>query len=321
MGIGTVLNVIAVSFLPRANFQSRLTLWLLCAQSICDVLVCLMTTLHFWIDRFPYWDDIGGLLSCYLWSSQTFYWMATSASTANVVCIVLDRLWATVYATTYRRNQVRYLVLCFIGNVIYSMACAGPDILLVQYENHTCSRQYTSNIPGIETFRRIHRYVWLVLYYILPLMAVSVCHACVVWHIRCRLRLHSHAPDETQATSTKETSDSGTGQSASIVNSLTIGALGFILCLALAHSYDSFFYAFEWAFGTEYIVGSNEQLLGLFLNSMNAPVNPILIAISVPLFRRSCMHVARRSLDYIRQKYNQARRNYSAEGPSSYSDL
>ncbi|GAA38181.2 amine GPCR [Clonorchis sinensis] len=321
MGVGTVLNVLAVSLLPRAHLQSRLTLWLLRAQSLCDLLVCLMTILLFWIDAFPYWDDIGGFLSCHLWSSQTFYWMATSASTANVVCIVVDRLWATVYAATYRRNQVRYLVLCCIGNFIYSMACSGPDVLLVQYENHTCSREYTSDIPAIEEFRRIHRYLWLVLYYMLPLVAVSVCHGYVVWHIRRRLRPQSNLPEESQTNSTAELSESGSGQSANIVNSLTLGAMGFIICLALAHSYDTFFYAFEWVFGTEYIVGSSEQLLGLFLNSMNASVNPILIAVSVPSFRRSCVQAARYSLDYIRQEYNEAYRKYSADRPSSYSDL
>ncbi|KER33364.1 hypothetical protein T265_00686 [Opisthorchis viverrini] len=280
-----------------------------------------MTILLFWIDEFPYWDDIGGSLSCHLWSSQIFYWMATSASTANVVCIVLDRLWATVYAATYRRNQVRYLVLCCIGNFIYSLACSGPDMLLVQFENHVCSRNYTSPIPAIEEFRYIHRYLVLVLYYVLPLVAVSVCHAYVVWYIRRRLRPHTNLPDETQTTSTEEMSESGSVQSANIVNSLTFGAMGFIICLVLAHSYDTFFYAFDWAFGTEYVVGSNEQLLGLFLNSLNAPVNPILIAVSVPSFRRSCVQVARHSLDYIRQEYNEAYRKYSAKGPSSYSDL
>ncbi|KAF6770914.1 hypothetical protein AHF37_10363 [Paragonimus kellicotti] len=131
------------------------------------------------------------------------------------------------------------------------------------------------------------------MYYLLPLIFLITVNFRVIWHMRAYYRTHrtSVAPvPELSTTVSNEDScylhdDQGITQSRSIIKSLTIGTLTLIATMILAHSYDCVYYVFGPSLGYPYIFGSNEQLTGLLITSINCLANPVILALSLPTMR------------------------------------
>ncbi|KAF8569659.1 hypothetical protein P879_03440 [Paragonimus westermani] len=139
----------------------------------------------------------------------------------------------------------------------------------------------------------IHRPLWAVVYYLLPLIFLIAVNFRVIWHIRTYYRTHrtSVAPlPELPTTIANQNAcdpydDQEVMQSRSTIKSLTVGTLTLIVTMILAHSYDSGYYVFGPSLGYAYIVGSNEQLISLLITSINCLTNPVILALSLPTMR------------------------------------
>ncbi|KAF5401726.1 hypothetical protein PHET_04759 [Paragonimus heterotremus] len=293
MILGIVLNLAMLIGMHYINLNSRLTMWLFRSQVIFDGFGCLLTILIFWVHTIPTQDDVIKAVVCNLWYSQAAYWIAIAFSTCNLMCITLDRLLATVYCVTYRIYQTRYVVGCSIATFIYGFSIITPTILLVYYTNGTCETDVRPEFHVAFITANLHRPLWAVVYYFLPLIFLIAVNFRVIWYIRLYYRTHrtSIAPVPELLTTIVNQDlcdlhdDQGITQSRSVIKSLTIGTLTLIATMILAHSYDCGYYVFGPSLGYAYVVGSNEQLISLLITSINCLANPVILALSLPTMR------------------------------------
>ncbi|KAF7255589.1 hypothetical protein EG68_07681 [Paragonimus skrjabini miyazakii] len=293
MVLGIILNLIMLIGMHYINLSSRLTMWLFRSQVVFDGFSCLLTILTLWVRDIQLHDSVSGAIVCYLWNSQAAYWTVTALSTCNLMCITLDRLLATVYCATYRFYQTRYIVGCTIATFTYGTSVVVPTILLVYYENGTCETEVRPEFRVAFITASLDRPYWAVMYYMLPLIFLMAVNFRVVWHIRNYFRLRGSFTGPKQIVSTATATEisggsedrRGAAQSRSVVKSLTIGTLALIATMILAHSYDSFKYIFGPLLGHPYIFGSNEQLIGLLITSINCLANPVILTLSLPTMR------------------------------------
>ncbi|KAF7258350.1 hypothetical protein EG68_04322 [Paragonimus skrjabini miyazakii] len=298
MFLGIGLNVAMLVELKIVNLQSRLTPWLLRSQVVFDGLACTLTILILWFQEIPTYDEVSGAAVCYLWNSQSLFWTAIALSTCNLMCVTFDHLLATVYCVTYRIYQTRYIVGCCIATFIYTLLVALPISLLVYYKNGTC--QIAEHPEYVVAFymAKIHQALWAVVYYLLPLVFLITVHFRVVWHIRSYFRFgrtftapKAELPSITaQKNNCEYVGDEGYAHSRSVIKSLTAGTFCLITSMILAHSYDSFYYVFGPSLGYQYIVGSKEQLISLFITTLSCVANPVILALSLPSMRTNIFH-------------------------------
>ncbi|KAF5397804.1 hypothetical protein PHET_09006 [Paragonimus heterotremus] len=293
MVLGISLNLVMLIGMHYISLNSRLTMWLFRSQVVFDGFSCLVTILILWVRDIQLDDPVSGAIVCYLWNSQAVYWTVTALSTCNLMCITLDRLLATVYCATYRFYQIRYIVGCTIATFTYGTFVVIPTILLVHYKNGTCETEIRPEFHVAFITATLDRPYWAVMYYLLPLIFLLAVNFRVVWHIRTYFRLRGSLTGPKQILPTSSAieissgPDDGRGaaQSRSVVKSLTVGTLALIATMILGHSYDSFKYVFGPSFGYPYIFGSNEQLIGVLITSLNCLANPVILALSLPTMR------------------------------------
>ncbi|KAA3676700.1 uncharacterized protein DEA37_0008247 [Paragonimus westermani] len=288
MLLGICLNFAMLIELKTVRLQSRLTPWLLRSQVVFDGIACFLTILILWIRNIPTYDDVSGAIVCYLWDSQSSFWIAIALSTCNLMCITFDHLLATVYCVTYRIYQTRYIIGCCIATFIYTLLVALPVSLVVYYTNGTCQVEVRPEYEVAFNAAKIHQVLWGLVYYLLPLVFLIAVHFRVVWHIK------SYFPEQSSITAYESNSgsasDEETAESRSVIKSLTIGTFCLITSMILAHSYDSFYYVFGPSLGYEYIVGSGEQLISLLITALNCAANPVILALSLPSMRTTVFH-------------------------------
>ncbi|KAF8562363.1 hypothetical protein P879_09842 [Paragonimus westermani] len=296
LGIG--LNFAMLIELKTVKLQSRLTPWLLRSQVVFDGIACFLTILILWVQKIPTYDDVSGAIVCYLWDSQSSFWISIALSTCNLMCITFDHLLATVYCVTYRIYQTRYIIGCCIATFIYTILVALPVSLVVYYTNGKCQTEVRPEYVVAFYTVKIHQGLWAVVYYLLPLVFLIVVHFRVVWHIKSYFRLRRPFTSSTAEQSSTiacesnsgSVSEEGAAQSRSVIKSLTIGTFCLITSMILAHSYDSFYYVFGPSLGYEYVVGSGEQIISLLITALNCAANPIILALSLPSMRTTVFH-------------------------------
>ncbi|KAF7255590.1 hypothetical protein EG68_07682 [Paragonimus skrjabini miyazakii] len=293
MVLGIILNLIMLIGMHYINLNSRLTMWLFRSQMVFDGFGCLLTILTLWIHEIQLDNPVSGAIVCHLWSSQAVYWIAIALSTCNLMCITLDRLLATVYCATYRIYQTRYIVGCTIATFTYGIFVVIPTILLVYIKDGACETEVRPEFHVVSITSNVHRPLWAVMYYVLPLIFLLAVNFRVVWHIRSYFRSRGSFARPKQilsnATATESSvgpdDDRGATQSRSAVISLTMGTLALITAMVLAHSYDCVYYVFSPSLGYPYIFGSDEQLVGVVITSINCLTNPVILALSMPTMR------------------------------------
>ncbi|KAF8563511.1 hypothetical protein P879_09847 [Paragonimus westermani] len=187
LGIG--LNVALLVGLKTIKLHSRLTPWLLRSQVVFDGIACALTILILWVQKIPTYDEVSRAIVCYLWDSQSPFWIAIALSTCNLMRITFDHLLATVYCVTYRIYQAHYIVVCCIATFIYTALVALPVSLIVYYTNGTCQKGIRPEYVVAFNTAKIHQDLWAAAYNTLPLIFLIAVQFRVVWHIKAYFRL------------------------------------------------------------------------------------------------------------------------------------
>ncbi|VDP74880.1 unnamed protein product [Echinostoma caproni] len=272
--VGCVLNVGLFILLQHFQLSSKLTLILLRIQAIADAISCLFSTLMCVLKSRQTGDTVTDLITCHLWDSQLFYWISVVLSTSNLIWITVDRLWATVYAATYKLNFHRYLVVSSVITFIYTASLAIPVSLLVQYRNGSCIAMSLVTTEDAFYSNYVHPYVWLIFYYFLPSLVMLGVHFRIIFFMRRLIRKSNTIIPAVQQ------------QEQRIMRSFTICTYGFAVSLFAAHAYGTFYYVVETTNTLFYEPGSPNQLLSVFLTTLNSCINPVILILTLPSLRQ-----------------------------------
>ncbi|THD27886.1 hypothetical protein D915_001272 [Fasciola hepatica] len=293
--IGIVANISVLYALNLVVIRSCLTTWLLRAQVVLDAFCCFWIMLFTWVRYYPYSDPLSGWIQCHIWRTQIPYWLVAFMSTCNLTWIMLDRLWATVYCATYRRYEKAYIIWTTIGTVMLSVGTLIPNMLIVEFHNMTCSTKITPNHTFAFRVTMFYQPFNFVVYYLLPISVMLVAYFWVVCNFQLMERNWQNAERHGQSTSwSLQQSDQGQSESNGtfcsidpLYRSMTVGSLCMISIVILGHTFDTVNYLLSNLVSEySYDFGSDVQLIGAFVNTVNSIFNPVIIALSVPSIKK-----------------------------------
>ncbi|THD26138.1 hypothetical protein D915_002829 [Fasciola hepatica] len=182
--VGLVITCGLIIVLFNFKLSSKLTLILLRIQSVADAASCLFSILTCTTKSHPTGNQVTDWISCRFWDSQLFYWISVVLSTSNLIWVTIDRVWATLYAVTYKRNFPRYLILSNGVSCLYTAFLVIPVSLLVDHRNGSCQAMSAVTTSDAYYSQNVHPYLWLVTYYFLPSFTMFCVHMRVLHFMR-----------------------------------------------------------------------------------------------------------------------------------------
>ncbi|TPP56993.1 hypothetical protein FGIG_09052 [Fasciola gigantica] len=211
-------------------------------------------------------------------------------STCNLTWIMLDRHWVTVYCATYRRYEMAYIIWTTMGTVILSVGTLIPNRLIVEFHNMACYTRIRPNHTFAFRVTMFYQPFTFVVYYLLPISFMLVAYFWVVCNFQLMERNWRNAGRQGQSTSwSPQQDDQGHPESNGtfffidpLYRSMTVGSLCMISIVILGHTYDTVNYLLSNLVSEySYDFGSDVQLIGAFVNTLNSIFNPVIIALSV----------------------------------------
>ncbi|KAA0194468.1 hypothetical protein FBUS_03070, partial [Fasciolopsis buskii] len=306
--IGIIANLFVLFVLRSVTIRSTLTTWLLRVQTILDALCCFWDMIFIWVRQCPYSSVLGGWFQCHLWRTQIPYWLAEFMSTCNLAWIMLDRLWATVYCVTYRLNETKYLIATSIGTVVLSVGALIPNVLIVEFVNMTCVTHVNSKEQIAYHVSMFYQPFDFIVYYALPIIVMLFCHFRVVCYYRsveCEQLRHreqeqQHREQEEQQHTEQDKCHTSVVFVDPLYRSMTVGSFCMICCLIIGHTFDVINYLLSnIAKNYLYDFGSDVQLIGTFVTTLNSIVNPVINIFAVPAVK----YMKRRHISFINRKF------------------
>ncbi|KAA0183877.1 hypothetical protein FBUS_00821 [Fasciolopsis buskii] len=272
--IGFMLNCGMIVLLHNFNLSSRLTLTLLRIQSVADAASCFFSILACTTQHGMTGNFVVDWIFCRFWDSQLFYWIPVIVSTSNLVWMTVDRLWATVYAVTYKRNLCRYLIFCAVIGFLYIAFLIIPVVTLVDFGNGTCQPMSIVKTSAAFYSNYVHTYIWMVTYYFLPSILMVCVHVRVLLFMRRVNRRNGAADTEEQDRENR------------LLRPFTTCTVAFAIGLSLAHAYGTYYYVIKIENTLFYQPNTPDQLLSVFLTTLNCCVHPIILVSTLPQLRQ-----------------------------------
>ncbi|KAA0186378.1 hypothetical protein FBUS_07799 [Fasciolopsis buskii] len=288
--VGFLLNCAMILLLRHFKLSSRLTLILLRIQSVADAASCFFSILACTTQHGMTGNVVADWIYCRFWDSQLFYWIPVMVSTSNLVWMTVDRLWATVYAVTYKRNTRRYLILSTVIGVLYIAFLIIPVVTLVDSRNGTCQPMSTVTTSAAFYSNYVHPYIWMITYYFLPSILMACVHVRVLLFMRHVNRRNGAADAEEQDRENR------------LLRPFTICTAAFAIGLSLAHAYGTYYYVIQIENTLFYQPNTPSQLLSVFLTTLNCCVHPIILVSTLPQLRQEFTALAHQSLRLFIQK-------------------
>ncbi|KAA0194465.1 hypothetical protein FBUS_03067 [Fasciolopsis buskii] len=269
-------------------------------QAILDAQSCFWNIIHLWVRRFPFADPVTGWIQCHVWLTQAPYWLIVAMSTSNITWITLDCLWATVYSGTYFHNEGVYISWTSFGTLIFGLVLVIPVMMVVELENSQCIMRPTAKQPIAYAVNSFLQPYWIIIFYLLPVLIMMVAHFRVVlYQYSASLKQQtdnpeneppnwSHPFDLREKIFVSTPSKSAHDPTDPLFQSLIVGSRFLTMAVVLSHTYDTVLYLMSKNVeGYAYDVGSDVQMVSVFVTTLNCIIDPIIIALSVPSVRRS----------------------------------
>ena len=155
---GTAGNtLVIVVFVWSKNMKKRPANWFILTQSVCDLMVSLLTFIKGTTNINPFGsivaDGISGELHCRLWKSDALLWSVLAMSTVNLVAMTFDLYMQLVqplrHKVYFSVNIVLWVfilsgVLCLVANLLFavptSLVFEKRCLLFYKWPNHTVQR-------------------------------------------------------------------------------------------------------------------------------------------------------------------------------------
>ncbi|VDP79780.1 unnamed protein product [Echinostoma caproni] len=283
--IGILLNGLTFFMLQRVELNSLLTAWLYRTQPILDAICCVGGMIMFWINELDRSTEWIARTVCYIWRDQFPLWFFVVWGQANLTWITMDRLWATVYYVTYRRYQKRYLIVCTVGSVVYSLLLNVPSTLYVRYNNGTCETSAEDTVTVEGTRVQLNSIYWFFAYYLLPMVTMFVVYIRVVYFLR-HIRT-THSVSNLDTTEQQQQKQRNTNMLNPVYQSLSVATFGFIISLLLTHTVDTLYYLIGANLNLGYEYGASIQMISVFVTTLSSILNPLVILFSLPALRKT----------------------------------
>ena len=272
---GIAANVLTfVTLTLNGRAFSRFTVVLLKHQALIDAAVCALASGVFM--QTSIWHVKQKAIDyaiCFVWHSQYIYWANVILSVWNLVFIAVDRLMAVCFPVKYKTLSVRSLKIAIAVMYVPCILSPAPSMLLVNFAHGRCSLGTSLPPDVVYTFYYAFSVYWLLVAYIIPVVAFFVIYGRIVYQLR-RHRTNTASVLQSQAITTSTIRVTKCA--------ITVTAI-FIVTI----SYDSIFFFLGSIGVTSYDLGSTVQLVGIMMTVCNSLANPFMYTIFMPAFRRS----------------------------------
>ncbi|KAF7233026.1 hypothetical protein EG68_05524 [Paragonimus skrjabini miyazakii] len=182
--VGAVINCFIFHLLMKVKLGSRSTMTLLCNQCLFDALSCLIAILTNVTGPVVHTANLTfNAIMCYLWSYGSFLSISVVLSMHNLICISVDRLFATFCPIGYKQRQKWLIVCSYIYLLLIVLVLCVPFFFNRRYQNELCLWEYATDDPNLPIVSSIHSYIWLVFEYVLPALLTGGLHALIVWKL------------------------------------------------------------------------------------------------------------------------------------------
>ncbi|KAA3677943.1 uncharacterized protein DEA37_0003910 [Paragonimus westermani] len=122
-------------------------------------------------------------LICRLWHSQFLFWYSVQLSIGNMVLIGTERFLALSFPILYQRLRPTEIALyCMIGNAVYNVFLAIPNILETGVEAGCCVSQH--DMYPMSILLSAYSIVWFVMIYVFALVLLIFIYGGIVIALR-----------------------------------------------------------------------------------------------------------------------------------------
>ncbi|VDP71591.1 unnamed protein product [Echinostoma caproni] len=133
--LGILLNLFTGIVLTHVNVNSQLSRMILYYETIFDGLVCIITLVAILVFHVP---SSTNAFICIGMHGGLLIRFARLLDVCNMITMTLDRFWAIVYPSTYRKNMQKYMIFCGIFPYVYASLACLPVLYRVRFQNHSC---------------------------------------------------------------------------------------------------------------------------------------------------------------------------------------
>lgn len=265
--VGFIFNIqSAVIVFKYRIFHSQFTKYVIRNQFLIDTTICFLSPFILWVAQDLYDSDKPlDVFVCYIWTSQCVYWTMCSLSNQNLVWTAIDRYLAVIHPTIYKMKK-KVLVIIYVTLISTISISTGIQVSqIVHIRNNTCSFITTSE-SYILQFATLS---YTIVNYIIPVFIFSICYCQVIVKLRT-MKDNSNCSEEFRKSTVKFTI-------ACFANSVMFIALLMMdNVLFILRSFSTI------SFG----IGSDIQIISLFLVSLNSCINPFIYLLALKNFRR-----------------------------------
>ncbi|TPP67504.1 Amine GPCR [Fasciola gigantica] len=237
-------------------------------------------------------DKLGPLsvVFCRLWVSRSIFWFMVLLSEINLVCIAMDRIRAVAFSSTYRQQERCTLIFYYVTIFVYSMIFATPSMFTVIYDGSTCThRLMTHSDDTVDSYMLVHAYLWFFTGYLVPGLVMAGCYLTIAFLMHKVIHKKLGDPGQSATSTTQRNSGSimsGRIRLSSFSRSFIVTAIVMWSVFLITHAYYTI-YAILCTHGViMFEADSIARRMGIFTTVLNSTLNPLIMVISSPPFRR-----------------------------------
>ncbi|VDP14442.1 unnamed protein product [Echinostoma caproni] len=293
--MGILGNALILCFLFFNKVGSRLTTLLMKNQFTFDGLVSVYALVSLVSpDRASNMQSWIAPIHCHVWVSRSLFWFMVVLSETNLVCIAVDRLRAIVFSQSYKQNERITTIVIYVFVFSYALLNAIPATFLVKYRQRKCEHI----VEHIHSNEFIHfllfaAYVWLIFGYLLPATVMAYCHVQIIlktkiiWVPKLSQFHEFIANDRFSAESVQtQSSIKSNGKASGFNRAVTIPAIFMWAVFMLTHAYKVIHFLLYAHGAIDFGSQGVERRLGTFLTIVNSALNPLIVTVSSPPFRK-----------------------------------
>lgn len=288
---GVVSSLLMLCYLFCNRVGSKLTTNLMKNQLAFDGLTSGFALLSLLIpdDAFKSLGPFSGLF-CHLWVSRTVFWFFVLLSETNLVCIAVDRIRAVTFSSTYKQREKTTMAAYYFFIFGYSGIFAIPSVFTVTDDGAIC-RHLMSNVStdSLNTYSIVHAYLWLFTGYLVPGLLMAGCYIVVAISMRKFILKKIGNLGITSAAVVQNNSHQSSychSTLSSFSRSFIVTAITMWSAFLVTHAYYTI-YTILCSHGfIQFIPESVQRRVSIFATVLNSTLNPLIMVVSSPPFRR-----------------------------------